>query len=119
MPFIVASFLYQDAIGTIVGFMALYAVKAVGFARGSETTLFLVLTVPAIVGSAAAALQRTFGNSRMTGSGSAVFARAGSGPMPSAAMPGDWPSDWSSRMCRSLERHPLAGWVRRSESGEV
>ena len=54
MPFILASFLYQDAIGTIVGFMALYAVKAMGFARGSETTLFLVLTVPAIVGSAAA-----------------------------------------------------------------
>ena len=44
LPFILASFLYQDAIGTIVGFMALYAVKAMGFARGSETTLFLVLT---------------------------------------------------------------------------
>ena len=54
MPFILASFLYQDAIGTIAVFMALYAVKAMGFARGSETTFFLVLTVPAIVGSAAA-----------------------------------------------------------------
>ncbi len=51
LPFIVASFLYQDAIGTIVSFMALYAVKAMGFARGAETTLFLVLTIPAIVGS--------------------------------------------------------------------
>ena len=51
MAFIVASFLYQDAIGTIVSFMAVYAVKAMGFARGTETTLFLVLTIPAIFGS--------------------------------------------------------------------
>ena len=51
LPFILASFLYQDAIGTIVSFMAIYAVKAMGFAKGAETTLFLVLTVPAIVGS--------------------------------------------------------------------
>ena len=51
LAFIAASFLYQDAIGTIVSFMAIYAVKAMGFARGSETTLFLVLTLPAIVGS--------------------------------------------------------------------
>ena len=64
------------------------------------------------VESAASALSRAFGNSRMTGSGSAVFARAGSGPNPSAAMPSDWPSGWSGRMCRSLERHPLADWSR-------
>ena len=51
LPFILASFLYQDAIGTIVSFMALYAVKAMGFAKGAETTLFLVLTIPAILGS--------------------------------------------------------------------
>jgi len=63
---------------------------------------------------AAASLRRTYGNSRMTGSGSAVFARAGSGPAPSAAMPSDWPEGWSGRMCRSLRRHPLAGWA---ESG--
>ena len=54
LPFILASFLYQDAIGTIVSFMAIYAVKAMGFAKGAETTLFLVLTVPAIFGSYAA-----------------------------------------------------------------
>ena len=68
---------------------------------------------------AAAALRRTFGNSRMTGSGSAVFARAGSGPAPSAAMPSDWPAGWSGRMCRSLQRHPLATWAGREgeESG--
>ena len=51
LAFIVASFLYQDAIGTIVSFMAIYAVKAMGFQRGSEITLFLVLTIPAIFGS--------------------------------------------------------------------
>ncbi|HEY4217765.1 MAG TPA: MFS transporter [Gemmatimonadaceae bacterium] len=51
LRFIVASFVYQDAIGTIVGFMTLYAVKAVGFEKGSEITLFLVLTVPSIFGS--------------------------------------------------------------------
>lgn len=51
LRFIITSFLYQDAIGTIIGFMALYAVKAVGFAQGAETKLFLVLTIPAIFGS--------------------------------------------------------------------
>jgi UMF1 family MFS transporter len=51
LRFIAASFVYQDAIGTIVGFMTLYAVKAVGFDKGSEITLFLVLTVPSIFGS--------------------------------------------------------------------
>jgi UMF1 family MFS transporter len=51
LAFIIASFLYQDAIGTIVSFMAIYAVKAMGFQQGSEITLFLVLTIPAIFGS--------------------------------------------------------------------
>jgi len=66
------------------------------------------------VARAAAGLHAAFGNSRMSGSGSAVFARAGHGPSPSAAMPLDWPEGWSSRMCRSLERHPLAHWARRA-----
>jgi MFS transporter, UMF1 family len=51
LRFILTTFIYQDAVGTIVGFMTLYAVKAVGFERGSETTLFMALTVPAIAGS--------------------------------------------------------------------
>jgi len=49
--FILASFLYQDAIGTIVANMALYAVKAMDFKKGLETTLFVALTVPAVIGS--------------------------------------------------------------------
>jgi len=51
LRFILASFVYQDAIGTIVGFMTLYAVKAVGFTQGTEIKLFLVLTIPSIFGS--------------------------------------------------------------------
>ncbi len=49
--FLVAAFLYQDAIGTIIQYMALYAVKAMGFEEGQEVTLFVVLTVPAAIGS--------------------------------------------------------------------
>ncbi len=56
-------------------------------------------------------LRRRFGNARMTGSGSAVFARAGTGAEPTAAMPADLPPGWVGRMCRSLEQHPLVGWA--------
>jgi UMF1 family MFS transporter len=51
LRFILTSFLYQDALGTIVANMALYAIFAMGFTKGSEATLLLVLTIPAIVGS--------------------------------------------------------------------
>jgi len=51
LRFILASFLYQDAMGTMVANMALYAIFAMGFARGSEAVLLLVLTIPAIIGS--------------------------------------------------------------------
>jgi MFS transporter, UMF1 family len=51
LRFILASFVYQDAMGTIISYMALYAVMAMGFKRGTETTLFVVLTVPAVIGS--------------------------------------------------------------------
>ena len=63
------------------------------------------------VASAADRLAACFGNSRMTGSGSAVFARAGTGAQPTAAMPADLPPGWVGRMCRGLEVHPLAGWA--------
>lgn len=51
LRFILASFVYQDAMGTIISYMALYAVVAMGFRRGAEATLFVVLTVPAVLGS--------------------------------------------------------------------
>ena len=67
------------------------------------------------VAQAARCLGKQFGNSRMTGSGSAVFARAGwiegSGAQPATAMPGNMAPDWVGRMCRSLTVHPLVGWT--------
>jgi UMF1 family MFS transporter len=51
LRFIITSLVYQDAIGTIVTFMTLYAVRAIGFHKGSEVELFMVLTIPAIFGS--------------------------------------------------------------------
>jgi 4-diphosphocytidyl-2-C-methyl-D-erythritol kinase len=59
----------------------------------------------------AAVLRQQFGNSRMTGSGSAVFARAGTGAEPLAEVPKDLESGWVGRMCRSMTEHPLAGWA--------
>ncbi len=51
MRFILTSFLYQDAMGTIITNMALYAIFAMGFDKGSEATLFVILTIPAVIGS--------------------------------------------------------------------
>jgi MFS transporter, UMF1 family len=51
MRFILISFLYQDAMGTIIANMALYAIFAMGFRKGSEATLFVILTIPAVIGS--------------------------------------------------------------------
>jgi 4-diphosphocytidyl-2-C-methyl-D-erythritol kinase len=65
------------------------------------------------VAQAADWLQRHFGNSRMTGSGSAVFARSGTGDAPLATWPSEeaLPAGWVGRMCRSLDRHPLESWA--------
>lgn len=51
LRFILTAFLYQDAMGTIIANMALYAIFAMGFVKGSEATLFVILTVPAVIGS--------------------------------------------------------------------
>jgi MFS transporter, UMF1 family len=51
MRFILTSFLYQDAMGTIIANMALYAIFAMKFEKGSEATLFVILTIPAVLGS--------------------------------------------------------------------
>lgn len=64
------------------------------------------------VAQAAGLLEQVFGNSRMTGSGSAVFARAGTGEQPVATLPVDsLPPGWVGRMCRGLEVHPLVDWA--------
>jgi 4-diphosphocytidyl-2-C-methyl-D-erythritol kinase len=57
-------------------------------------------------------LEARFGNSRMTGSGSAVFSRAGTGDQPMATLPAqDMAPGWVGRMCRGLSQHPLVGWA--------
>jgi 4-diphosphocytidyl-2-C-methyl-D-erythritol kinase len=57
-------------------------------------------------------LEARFGNSRMSGSGSAVFARVGMNERHLATWPGDdIPAGWVARMCRSLDQHPLLGWA--------
>ena len=54
-------------------------------------------------------LDGRFGNSRMTGSGSAVFARVDA---ESVSWPeGELPGGWTGRMCRSLAHHPLRAWA--------
>lgn len=58
-------------------------------------------------------LHTRFGNSRMTGSGSAVFADAGFGVSPRMPMiePDLVPHGWIGRMCHCLNQHPLLDWV--------
>ena len=67
------------------------------------------------VAQAARWLEARYGNSRMTGSGSAVFARVGAAEPPMATRPAadlqDLPAGWVGRRCRSLVIHPLAGWA--------
>jgi 4-diphosphocytidyl-2-C-methyl-D-erythritol kinase len=68
------------------------------------------------VAQAARWLEARYGNSRMTGSGSAVFAAAnggtGSASSPKATFPADeLPPGWVGRMCQGLVEHPLRGWA--------
>ena len=62
---------------------------------------------------ALALLQSRYGASRMSGSGSAVFAEAGTGESPTVAMmeAASLPPSWVGRMCRGLTVHPLALWA--------
>ena len=81
-----------------------------GFGRNDLQAV--ALAECAEVGQAADWLQARFGNSRMSGSGSAVFARAGTGDRPLATWGEDeLPAHWVGRMCRSLAVHPLAHWA--------
>jgi 4-diphosphocytidyl-2-C-methyl-D-erythritol kinase len=64
------------------------------------------------VALAARWLEARFGHSRMTGSGSAVFSRAGTGDRPEATVPvAQLAPGWEGRMCRGLPQHPLLGWA--------
>lgn len=82
------------------------------------------------VAQAVQLLHQLFGNSRMTGSGSAVFSVLDAPPVASAAgkekldegadtaaraaqamLSGVLPANWTARVCRSLPQHPLSGWA--------
>jgi 4-diphosphocytidyl-2-C-methyl-D-erythritol kinase len=65
------------------------------------------------VGEALVLLRDRYGASRMSGSGSAVFADAGSGDTPGVAMmeAASLPPAWVGRLCRGLTQHPLAEWT--------
>ncbi len=57
-------------------------------------------------------LKVRFGNSLMTGSGSAVFSKIDAGVLPEATrLEGSCPEGWVVRLCRGLVRHPLADWA--------
>ena len=70
-------------------------------------------------------LEARFGNSRMSGSGSAVFSRVdrrcdvrNAKNLGKTGSPAPWaegippmPAEWTGRMCRSLGHHPLVGWA--------
>jgi 4-diphosphocytidyl-2-C-methyl-D-erythritol kinase len=84
-------------------------------------------SVCAEVEQAASLLQAQFGNSRMSGSGSAVFSRiekiAGNEgiPLANSGRPDakasqqeeiqHLPAGWVSRICQGLDHHPLVGWA--------
>jgi len=64
------------------------------------------------VAQAARWLTARHGNSRMTGSGSAVFSRLGMVAAPMVTHPAEeLPPGWVQRTCRSLAEHPLVGWA--------
>ncbi len=69
------------------------------------------------VTTAARWLEARFGNSRMTGSGSAVFSRVfecdgDTGALPTASFASaDLPTGWLGRLCRGLQQHPLKNWA--------
>ena len=117
---------------TLMSFLG-HAIRSKGYGK-NDLQRPAQLSCPEL-GQVASWLQDRFGNSRMTGSGSAVFARIdsifGTGDQPPA--PGSvaatlqdlsqshpqspsqilqqLPQGWVGRMCRSLDHHPLVGWA--------
>ncbi len=49
--FLIADFLFEDAIATLIIFMAVYAEKVMGFPDSTKVTLFIVSTISAVIGS--------------------------------------------------------------------
>ncbi len=64
------------------------------------------------VAQAASWLKTRYGNSRMTGSGSAVFSKVGADSPPLGLLPTQsLGANWVGRMCRGLAEHPLRAWA--------
>ena len=63
------------------------------------------------VRDAAALLQARYGNARMSGSGSVVFARVAPAAESVLALASDLPAGWTMQVCSSLPQHPLRDWV--------
>lgn len=104
----IASAKVAAAGNTLTEGLAAKAVLAAGF--GCNDLQEAAKAVSGQVGQAIELLRLRYGNSRMTGSGSAVFAIAGEGAQASSALP-QVPQGWSAKLCRSLARHPLASWA--------
>ncbi len=51
LRFLIADYFFEDAIATVIIFMAIYTQKAMGFPDRAKTLLFIVSTASAIVGS--------------------------------------------------------------------
>lgn len=108
---------------TLAGFLAtsadtgLEAVEGAAFGRNDLQPA--AQAVCSEVGQALQWLRTRYGNARMTGSGSAVFARIGNvrgngtPAVGAAAVPGlaELPQGWIGRECESLSRHPLRDWT--------
>ena len=65
------------------------------------------------IGAVSRWLEARFGNSRMTGSGSAVFALLDAPT--GLGWQRDLPAEWVGRECASLALHPLCGWAQDEE----
>lgn len=97
------------------GFLERSALQALGCGPGEFGRNDLQAPAVAVCSDVGEALQRVqarFGNARMTGSGSAVFSRIGTGDRSEATWPADFlPPGWVGRLCRGLHHHPLRDWA--------
>lgn len=100
---------------------AVFAAKVVGGFGHNDLQKPAEAACPEVI-EALKLLESEFGNSRMTGSGSAVFARVGTAvaggegidSQPMATLPQDLHeirAGWVGRICRSLDQHPLRDWA--------
>lgn len=116
----------SEKLAIVVGFPALAGIAdelITGFGQdfGRNDLQPAAESISSEVRDALALLSEVFGNARMTGSGAAVFSvLAGDGKdgkddqslatlLQRLSQKG--PEQWTGRICRSLARHPLAGWA--------